>query len=751
MRSLLVVLLVTFSGACSLVYQVVWDRSIRTNFGGDNVSSAIVSGTFLLGLGLGAVLFGRAWRRPFLTYALVEAAIGIFAMVSHGVLGSLAGALTTGLGTSIEDVEGLRMPLVAACIAFLLPPCILMGGSLPLMFRCFVTPATYRSSKIGWIYGFNTFGAALGTVVATVYLLSRFSVPETLTIVGAGNLLLAAAIALAPRLGFEAAAAPAAPAPPPAAPAAPPAEVAAPRSASLLAVSFATGFVTLAFEVSLFRHVFVVNPNSPYNFALVLAPFLVAIAAGSALFTRLRRDDPASCLRRIAWISVAAAAAMVGVVTGSVRFLETNYQVFLHPPDFVLDLAYCAALAFPLPFFLSAVFPLLLRIAARTSESLPRRTGPLYLANSAGAFAGAILAQFVGFPALGVQGVLVVLEVALCGIALWALLSAGRGSALAWALSATALVVVFVVHPGTTEAASYTFGRVHLELRKNPELLDHVEGSTGVATLKWGPLGQFAEVYVNGQFMSTLPDHADHIRLVGVAVSQRRLESVLVLGLGGGGMVRELLKDPRVRRIDAVDWSHELPRILDSPRARAALDGCLRDPRVRVWRADARVAVTLYPDDAFDLVIDNLTIPHWVGSTAIRSKRYFGEIQRLLRPTGAYLSNNHGFAETRAAVRAGLAQTFRSVRLHPASMIYASDSLDFLDPERAEVAVRERAEVLQVTGPPFRHYYLDNFPPLAPTDATQVEAIRDDWLVHEFRYRSIGELLRWWQLEIPPR
>jgi hypothetical protein len=55
-----VFLIVGFAGFCSLVYQVVWERTLKYNFGGDSVSAAIVTATFLLGLGIGAVAFGRA-------------------------------------------------------------------------------------------------------------------------------------------------------------------------------------------------------------------------------------------------------------------------------------------------------------------------------------------------------------------------------------------------------------------------------------------------------------------------------------------------------------------------------------------------------------------------------------------------------------------------------------------------------------------------------------------------------------------
>jgi hypothetical protein len=60
-----IALISSVSGFCSLLYQVVWERTVRYNFGGDSISSAIVTATFLLGLGLGAYIFGRSRREAF--------------------------------------------------------------------------------------------------------------------------------------------------------------------------------------------------------------------------------------------------------------------------------------------------------------------------------------------------------------------------------------------------------------------------------------------------------------------------------------------------------------------------------------------------------------------------------------------------------------------------------------------------------------------------------------------------------------
>lgn len=745
----LVVLLVSFSGFCSLVYQVVWDRSVRTNFGGDNVSSAIVTGTFLLGLGLGAVLFGRNWRRPFHVYAAVEAAIGAYAIVSHALLGSLARVLAHGLGGGIETVESLRMPLVGACVLFLLPPCILMGGTLPLMFRCFVSERTFRSGTIGWLYGFNTLGAALGTIAAPFYLLSRFDVPVTLQLLGCGNLLLAAAILGAARVRSIAARAARDDAGEgEATPIASPSESSSAGAPSLLAlqlVAFASGLVSLAYEVSLFRHLFVVNPNSPYNFPLVLAPYLLSIAIGSALFTRLRSDDASAALRRIAWLAVLSAIVLLAAPAIAGFRLLHGATVFDRPVDVAADLLYVFALAMPLPLLLSGVFPLLVRVATRSVEALPSRTGLVYVANSVGSFCGAILAQFVGFERLGAGGVLLGLELVCLVVAAWAASRVAPRRVLLFAGAAAGIWAISFALPRAAIEMAYSFGRPAIAHQDRPDLLDHVEGTTGVAMLVWDPSDRTAEVYVNGQYMSALPDHPDHVALAGVVLSKPDMGSILVLGLGGGGMVCELLKDPRVERVEIVDWSHELPTVLDFPRPQQILRDCLHDPRVRTWRADARVAVALYESGQFDVVLDNLTIPDWVGSTAIRSVEYFREVKRLLAPDGMYISNNHGFPYARFAVRRGLAETFDELWVHPRSIVVASDGDPGFTPESVEAAFASRGEILKLEGPPYASFVLDEMEPTSTDDLKRVPPIRDDRLIHEYRFHSLPEFLRRWR------
>jgi spermidine synthase len=710
--------IVTISGFCSLAYQVVWDRTLRYNFGGDSVSSAIVTGTFLLGLGIGALAFGKWRQRPFTTYALIEIGIGAYAMVSFYILSSLATMLGNLFHYTIADVEGLRSIVIVACILFLLPPCILMGGTLPLIFNCFVRPGLYDNRRVGYLYGLNTAGASFGILAVIFLFLNRISLTATLQLVGGVNILLGVSVwfygrgimASNDRLGP--------PEPHPVQPGA----MEQLELSPLLALGFLSGFITLAYEITLFRTVGVMLFSSPYAFPIVLMPFLLSLAIGSLQFTKFRDYAPSSALKRVGSLFILSVTAiMLGV-------LVRCYW----PVCFFLW-------SIPLAVFMGGVFPLLLRLAASQGQELPRRTGSIYLANAVGAFLGAMLSQFVGFALLGTRGVLLLLFVLGLLAGGWCLVWAEQNVARPalnpvklqrFAGLAFLLVIPFLLPAPMWEI--YTFNYT------GPEV-DKVEGHSGVATIRWLPGESTGEVKVNGQYMSTLPDHPKHIRLAGAALAMPKRKKVLLLGLGGGGMVRELLKDPAIQQLDIVDWSRELLRVLDSPRARADLAGALSDPRVRLFRADARVAVSLYEDDTFDLVIDNLACVGWTGSTSIKSTGYFAQVARIVKPGGVFVFDPNYFGSPdREAVLAGVMDHFPYVQEHRQAVLVlaAAQPIDIAS-QRAEVVMRDRGQALKLAEP-YSDWLLKGFRLITQADLNGTPPIRDDLLIYE--YRLYGDL-----------
>jgi spermidine synthase len=413
---------------------------------------------------------------------------------------------------------------------------------------------------------------------------------------------------------------------------------------------------------------------------------------------------------------------MLLAVTASASLAALGFRVRGGPEGDVMLVLHAGLLGMSLPIWSGGVLPLLVRVAAPTGRALPATTGRLFLANAAGAFAGALATQFVGFPALGTRGVLTALY--------WGGLAAGGLALGRTGAGARRILVVLVLLAPLPLALPTALWRLYAAGLTSADATI-VEGVTGVATIEWHPDGT-GEVRVNGQTMSNLPDHPRHVRLVSFALAAPRRERVLLLGLGGGGMVRSLVRDPAIMRVDVVDWSHELPRLLADPRARQVTGDPLASPKVTLRRADARVAAALYPAASFDVVIDNLAHANWVGATSIKSLEYFRRLHRLLRPGGVLVYNGN-WAGAKLAILAGLTEVFADVRLHPGhepieEIVVAGDGPLVLDPTHVAAVLR----TLGGAGFGSPAELIEGLRPVRPADLGRARPVRDDVLRYEY-------------------
>src|SRR5437764_9732278 len=195
-------LLVFFSGATGLVYELLWVRILYQTFGSTIQSITTVVAAYMGGLGLGAWLLGRKadrHPRPAALYGWLEIAIGAFGLASpfvlslaHRVYIGAAGALALGGAASVALPFG-RRALV------LLVPTTLMGGTLPALTKGFMGVERDRlQTSLGRLYALNTLGAVVGTALAGFFLIERVGIHASLYATAALNLTLgAAALALA--------------------------------------------------------------------------------------------------------------------------------------------------------------------------------------------------------------------------------------------------------------------------------------------------------------------------------------------------------------------------------------------------------------------------------------------------------------------------------------------------------------------------------------------------------------------------
>ena len=386
------------SGATGLAYEIIWFRRFAHIWGASTLAMGAVVASFLLGLGLGAHLLGRradAMKSPLQGYGWCEAGIGLLALLIPYECAALS-AITGALYPHLHGIPVLYT-LVRCLLTFLVigPPCVLMGGTFPLLVRQFVTGEIGPTA--GLLYAVNTVGAALGCYLAGFHLLPWLGLSGTNALAAALNLSVAvAALLLARRLN---AAAPASPAP-----ASAPATTWTPSSGALSGASALTGLAALLLQMVWTRQLCVMLGGSTYALTATLFVILLGIGCGSLLFRVAvpHLSDPASAA---GW-----ALGLLALSAGATRLLVPSLTIavgFTGPlrslgfGNAAVCVAASAAIELLPSIGMGFVFPLLVHLTRSSATEAGRAVGSVYGWNTAGSIFGASATAPVGLALLG--------------------------------------------------------------------------------------------------------------------------------------------------------------------------------------------------------------------------------------------------------------------------------------------------------------------------------------------------------------
>src|SRR6185369_15652451 len=159
------------SGACSLVYQVIWTRMAFASFGIITPVLSVVLSVFMLGLSVGSWAGGRAVsslvRRTGISaiyfYAAVEFLIGVGAFVVPKLFGWGEQLLLTSGETN--SVRYLTLSAIVLAVA-IFPWCVCMGMTFPMM-MAYVREQNSRSTRsFSFLYLANVAGAMSGILLS---------------------------------------------------------------------------------------------------------------------------------------------------------------------------------------------------------------------------------------------------------------------------------------------------------------------------------------------------------------------------------------------------------------------------------------------------------------------------------------------------------------------------------------------------------------------------------------------------------
>lgn len=645
-----VALCLLLSGAAGLVDEVVWSRDVAVLLGATAEAHALTLAVFLGGLAGGAALFGRLADRsasPLRLYALLEIGIALTTVLTPPAL-RLATRLFVPLASPLYPEHPLLVGALKLAVALvvLLPPTLLMGGTLPLVVKALVRTGPEIGSRVGLLYAANSAGGVVGALTAGVWLVPALGLDRVATLAACLNLL-AAATALVP-VGAGAKAESAEK----------PSDSAglgdlAPRRV-VLAVTAAlalSGFASLVFETLWIRLLSLVLGGTAHAFPIMIAAFITGITAGARWAGRRERTwrEALDLLVR----AELAAALLVAVAFGLYQRLPwidavVSSALARNEAGYVLHLVFAYALAtlvMAIPAAaLGATLPLAAQVTAGRLEVLGRSFGDVYAWNTVGNVLGAVAGGLVLMPLLGLQGAFAVGVVLTAIAGLLPLVARHGRAALPRPLAVAGLaVVVLVLAPYEPQLLSRglfrqrgidpgSYAEFTESFLRDTKVLFHADGAAGTVEVHEHP-NAVRVLMINGK-----PDAS-----TGVDMQTQLLSAhlpmllhpapvdVLIIGLGSGvSAAAALAHGPHVR-VTVLEISPEVAA------ANAAFDsvtgGVLRDPRVRLVLDDARTFVRL-SGDRFDVIASEPSNPWMAGISGLFTADFFAELRGLLRPGG---------------------------------------------------------------------------------------------------------------------
>ena len=167
------------SGVCALVYEVAWMRMFRLVMGNTVFTAATVLTVVMGGLGLGAYVSGRlthSFHRPLFTYALIEGAVGVYALLLLAFFGLADPVYGWVYSWASDSVVLLGVGRFVVSSALLIFPTTLLGATLPLLCRFVSSSRKHLGRDVGRLYGLNTLGAATGAAITGFLLIPKLGV-----------------------------------------------------------------------------------------------------------------------------------------------------------------------------------------------------------------------------------------------------------------------------------------------------------------------------------------------------------------------------------------------------------------------------------------------------------------------------------------------------------------------------------------------------------------------------------------------
>lgn len=686
-------LLFFLSGMSGLIYESIWSRYIRQFVGSAATAQILVLALFMGGMSLGALASGRfvaRTRAPIVVYGVIEGLIGVYALLFPHLQEFVARFAYDTVFPAIGGGSGVALAKWAMAALLILPPCVLLGTTFPLMSVGILRRDLKRSGEIlSMLYFTNSLGASMGALLSGFVLVGRIGLPGALMVAAALNIVIML-VAMRDRT--------------PTKPIEERPQVEGGGNRGLvwlfLAVAFGTGLSSFMYEIGWIRLLSMILGSATHSFEVMLSAFILGLALGG-FWVRKRMDRFARPELALATVQIimgltaiatvplyhVAVLAMGGILSdywvgisgpgGSAYQLgidwgfEGDWWLSLFGTDGernlvlwsqfnILRYLLCLLIMLPATFCAGMTLPLLTHVMLKRGQP-EGAVGRVYGLNTLGAITGAVFAGLVFMPLIGLKGVIVLgaLVDMLLGLALIrAEIKTGRAPANAprqlrmaavGTVFATCTGLIVQVDPAVLTSTVFRNGRI--KLPEEYEVLSYVDGRTAsVTVVKTDIKSGHHVIYTNGKpdasiVLDRWPEGRDPMDgpeiagdepnqfLVGLVplMARPNAKHVSLIGFGSGVTCHTLLASPTLDRVDTVEIE---PEMVEGSRYFMPVNyRAYTDPRSHIHFDDAK-AYYAWAGDKYDIIISEPTNPWVSGVSSLFTVEFYQEVKRYLKPGG---------------------------------------------------------------------------------------------------------------------
>lgn len=608
------------TGFSSMINQVVWQRAIKIYLGGaEAICSMIVVLVFMLGMGIGSLIISKkvsSLKNPLHTLAKFELSLFVINLIVLFLLKADVSSTVFAVQRAAM-LMGIPMKALYALsgVLLLIVPCSIMGMTMSVASEAAKSQLQFENN---WIvdnmFFINTIGSCIGSVATGFKLIPYFGLTVCLLVALALNLLTAILChiiyknldtnniqtkqvesdTVIKETNTES------------------------NNRFIKAEEIATfffGFVSLGYEMYLYRIMPLVYTPLPHIFSIILASYLLLWAIGVYLAGRVKD-------------MVSSTAFLCGLtILFSPMLLENHRATDLITKHFIAIFAYCV----PCLCFGMLYGQLLNRQLKNWGKDVGRYMG----SNTIGSCLGIVITTMIG----GYTNYLysaALFALILFAIALWLILrETGFTSVKKYSGASISLVVIAIIAAFANDVKEskiiYDFDKVTFF---DPVGITEV---TRQGNMIWDGLWHSklsngkSHIGTNNWYLATIPY---------LCSTRKFIDKSLVIGFGTGITVSCLASSSRIKSVKSYEINRSIDKLTEMYYKQTL---CVRDnPKVEIVWQDARTGLSLNEEE-FPLITQQPLYLNQAGSSNLLSEEYLKTVLKRMTNDGVFLVYAHSF------------------------------------------------------------------------------------------------------------